>query len=621
MLQRVHGGAYPVESAGFESNIKHRSTSLVGEKRRIAAAAAERLHGAETVYVDEGVTPQFVAEAIRPDSPITVVTSSLLAAGALADSPQVTVLLLGGRMRGRTLATVDHWALRMLSDLVIDLAFLGANGISRDHGLTTPDPAVAAVKARGRGALAPPRIFVGLHTKFGAASFCRFAEISDFEVLVTDTGLSPRRGPSVLRARTTGGPGLAPPAAPFNSDTETSGTRPGVQPEVTVKITSTKRIAMALALPAVAGLTLSGCAGAGGGGGGGGSDSKSINVLMVGNPQMVDIQKLTKDSFTKDTGIKVNYTVLPENELRDKVTQDVATGAGQYDVATVGAYEVPIWAKNGWLHRARQVRRRGRRLRQGRPAQADHASRCRARTASSTALPFYGESSFLMYRKDIFEEEGHHDARRARPGTQVADDRRQARRRRARHEGHLPARPARLGRDARPADHGGQHLRRHLVRPRTGTRSSTRPAFKQAVNFYVNLIKAHGEPGASQAGFTECPNAMSQSKVAMWYDATSAAGRSRTRACPRSPARSATCTRRSRRPTSSGWLWTWALGHAEGHQERRRRRGSSCSWATSKDYEKLVGEKLGWARVPAGKRDEHLRDPGVQEGRRRLRRA
>ncbi|MEP7091522.1 MAG: extracellular solute-binding protein, partial [Nocardioidaceae bacterium] len=114
-----------------------------------------------------------------------------------------------------------------------------------------------------------------------------------------------------------------------------------------MSIRSRKRIAMAVALPAVAGLALSGCAGAGGGGGG--SSSKSINVLMVGNPQMVDIQKITKDSFTKDTGIKVNYTVLPENELRDKVTQDVATKAGQYDVATVGAYEVPIWAGNGWL--------------------------------------------------------------------------------------------------------------------------------------------------------------------------------------------------------------------------------------------------------------------------------
>jgi len=206
VLQRVHGGAYPVESAGFESNLAHRSTSLVGEKRRIAAAAAERLHGAETVYVDEGVTPQFVAEAIRPENPTTVVTSSLLAAGVLADTPDITVLLLGGRVRGRTLATVDHWALQMLGDLVIDLAFLGANGISREHGLTTPDPAVAAVKSevvtRSRR-----RVFVGLHTKFGVSSFCRFADISDFEVLVTDTGLSAteaRRfsavGPPVIRA-------------------------------------------------------------------------------------------------------------------------------------------------------------------------------------------------------------------------------------------------------------------------------------------------------------------------------------------------------------------------------------------------------------------------------------
>ncbi len=206
VLQRVHGGAYPVESAGFESNIKHRSTSLVAEKRRIATAAAERLHGAETIYIDEGVTPQFVAEALRPESKVTVVTSSLLAASALAETPHVTVIMLGGRLRGRTLAVVDHWALKMLGELVIDLAFIGANGISREHGLTTPDPAVAAVKQlvveRARR-----RVFVGLHTKFGAASFCRFAAISDFETLVTDSGLSPgeaRRfsvlGPHVVRA-------------------------------------------------------------------------------------------------------------------------------------------------------------------------------------------------------------------------------------------------------------------------------------------------------------------------------------------------------------------------------------------------------------------------------------
>ncbi len=205
LLLRTHGGAYPVESAGYESNLAHRSTSRIAEKRRIAAAAADRLHDAETVYIDEGVTPQFVAEALAPAGALTVVTSSLLAAAALADSTTITVLLLGGRMRGRTLATVDHWATRMLSDLVIDLAYLGANGISREHGLTTPDPAVAAVKSQVV-ASSRRRVFVGVHTKFGVSSFCRFADVGDFEALVTDSGLSATdahrfsvMGPQVIR--------------------------------------------------------------------------------------------------------------------------------------------------------------------------------------------------------------------------------------------------------------------------------------------------------------------------------------------------------------------------------------------------------------------------------------
>lgn len=206
LLLRTHGGAYPVESAGYETDIAHRSTSLMAERRRIAAAAADRLRGAETVYIDEGVTPHFIAEALAPTEPLTVVTSSLLAASALAETPLVTVLLLGGRLRGRTMATVDHWATRMLGELVIDLAYLGANGISREHGLTTPDPAVAAVKAAVVSS-SRRKVFVGLHTKFGVASFCRFADVPDFEAIVTDTGLSVSEahrytalGPQVIRA-------------------------------------------------------------------------------------------------------------------------------------------------------------------------------------------------------------------------------------------------------------------------------------------------------------------------------------------------------------------------------------------------------------------------------------
>jgi DeoR family fructose operon transcriptional repressor len=205
LVQRVHGGAYAVESAGFESSVEHRSTSLLPEKRRIAAAAVERLRGAETVYIDEGVTPKFVAEALPRDTPLTVITSSILAASALTEVPSITVLLLGGRLRGRTMATVDHWTTRMLGEFVIDLAFIGANGVSREQGLTTPDPAVAAVKStaidRSRRT-----VFVGVHSKFGVSSFCRFANLKDVEVFITDVGLSPGDahrisavGPPVIR--------------------------------------------------------------------------------------------------------------------------------------------------------------------------------------------------------------------------------------------------------------------------------------------------------------------------------------------------------------------------------------------------------------------------------------
>jgi DeoR/GlpR family transcriptional regulator of sugar metabolism len=134
-----------------------------------------------------------------------VVTASLHTAAQLAAVPSITVLLLGGRVRGRTLATVDHWATRMLAGFVIDLAYLGANGISRAHGLTTPDPAVAAVKAQVV-AVSRRVVFAGVHTKFGGHSFCRFADVGQVDTIVTDTALPVAEahrysllGPVVLR--------------------------------------------------------------------------------------------------------------------------------------------------------------------------------------------------------------------------------------------------------------------------------------------------------------------------------------------------------------------------------------------------------------------------------------
>ncbi len=205
LVRRTHGGAYPVESAGFETNLAQRVTLHVESKRRIAAEGVKLLDGAETIFVDEGYTPQILAALLPTDQPLTVVTASLSTAAAVAESDNTTVLLLGGRVRARTLATVGSWACAMLSGFVIDLAFMGSNGISREFGLTTPDPVVADVKAKAIE-VSRRRIFLGHHGKFGASSFCRFAEVADFEAIVTDTGLSSAEahrytllGPQVIR--------------------------------------------------------------------------------------------------------------------------------------------------------------------------------------------------------------------------------------------------------------------------------------------------------------------------------------------------------------------------------------------------------------------------------------
>ncbi|CAM5468641.1 hypothetical protein SGLAM104S_10664 [Streptomyces glaucescens] len=152
---------------------------------------------------------------------------------------------------------------------------------------------------------------------------------------------------------------------------------------------------------------LSGCwVGAGGGGSGG----DAINVLMVNNPQMVELQKLTAAHFTEETGIKVNFTVLPENDVRDKISQDFANQAGQYDVATLSNYEIPIYARNGWLKEMDSYVAED-------PAY-DERDILKPMRQSLTGddgklygQPFYGESSFLMYRKDVFARAGPDDAR------------------------------------------------------------------------------------------------------------------------------------------------------------------------------------------------------------------
>lgn len=206
MIRRVHGGALPIEGAGFEGALTARARRAVEEKERIAAAALPLIADADSVYLDEGSTVAAFAALIRPERDLTVVTNSLSIAVKLSQQERITVLMIGGRVRSNSLGVVDHWATGMLSGIVTDVAFMGANGITARRGLTCPDAAVAAVKATAINC-SRRCVMLADHTKFGSDSFAVFGKITDLAALVTDelahkSDLEPLRnvGVEIVRA-------------------------------------------------------------------------------------------------------------------------------------------------------------------------------------------------------------------------------------------------------------------------------------------------------------------------------------------------------------------------------------------------------------------------------------
>lgn len=188
VVRRVHGGAIPVERLGFEPAVATRDTVMTGEKERIAKAALAELPNEGSVILDAGTTTGRLAAALPADRELTVVVNSPAIAVQLAARPNLTVLMVGGRVRGRTLAAVDDWALAPLATLCVDVAFMAANGVSTARGLTTPDIAEAAVKRAMIGA-ARRTVLLADHTKVGNDCMARFADLADVDVLITDAGL------------------------------------------------------------------------------------------------------------------------------------------------------------------------------------------------------------------------------------------------------------------------------------------------------------------------------------------------------------------------------------------------------------------------------------------------
>jgi len=357
---------------------------------------------------------------------------------------------------------------------------------------------------------------------------------------------------------------------------------------------------------AVLGLVTSGCAGWGGGGGEGGADS--INVLMVNNPQMVDLQALTAEHFTAETGIKVNFTVLPENDVRDKISQEFSSQAGQYDVATVSNFEIPIYARSKWIAPLDEF------IAADPDFDQDDILEPMVQSLSGDdgqvyGQPFYGESSFLMYRQDVLDAEG--ITMPAEPTWQeVADIAAQV-------DG---AQPGMAGICLRGQPGWGQVFAplTTVVNTFGGTwftedwqAQVNGEGFREATEFYVDLVREHGENGAPQAGFTECLNNVIQGNVAMWYDATSAAG---SLEAEDSPVRGKMGYAAAPvvETDSSGWLYAWSWG-IEQASTKKDNAWKFISWASGREYEELVGNELGWSRVPAGKRASTYENPQYLE--------
>jgi sorbitol/mannitol transport system substrate-binding protein len=327
----------------------------------------------------------------------------------------------------------------------------------------------------------------------------------------------------------------------------------------------------------------------------------------VANPQMQDMQKLAPEFEKANPGIKLKFVVLPENDLRQKVTTDITNNAGQYDVVTIGTYEVPIWAKNGWIASLDKNAKSG-------SYDVDDLLPPIRKALSYQdqlyAVPFYGESSFLMYRKDLFQKAGltmpdHPTWQQVQGFAAKLDDK-------ANHVAGICLRglPG-WGEVLAPLNtviltFGGRWYdtdwNAYLNSPPT----------KQAVNFYVDLVKTYGEPGAPSAGFAECLNATGQGNAAMWVDATVAASLLEDPSTSKVAGKMGYVPAPVVKTDSSGWLWAWSLALPKS-SKKQDAAWKFMSWATDKEYMKLVGEKLGWTRVPPGSRTSTYQIPEYQQ--------
>ncbi len=380
--------------------------------------------------------------------------------------------------------------------------------------------------------------------------------------------------------------------------------------------TSRRRLTSLLALAATATLLVTACssgstAAPSGGGGAVAStaDSGTVNVAMVGNPQMKELQTLLPEFNKAYPNIKVNLLILPENEVRAKVTTDVSTGASTFDLVTVGMYEVPLWAKKGWIDEV------------GTKLDADTAYDSAdffksirdglSYQGKLYAAPFYGESSSLFYRKDILQKAGVTLPDKPTWDDVVAAAKKLNNPSAGQYGICLRGLPG-WGEMGAPLGtvintFGGRWYDANWNAQITSQQTS------DAIKFYIDTVKNYGEPGAITSGFTECETLMVQGKVAMWYDATSASDLIFDKSQNKDADKLGIAYAPTKVKSPSGWLWAWAFA-LESTSKNKDAAYVFMKWATSKDYEQLVHDKTGsWGGVPSGSRKSLYSNAGYKD--------
>ncbi len=322
--------------------------------------------------------------------------------------------------------------------------------------------------------------------------------------------------------------------------------------------------------------------------------AETLTIATVNNGDMIRMQKLSDEFTSQNPGIELKWVVLEENVLRQRVTTDIATRGGQYDVMTIGTYEVPIWAKQNWLV----------------PLEFDSSydvdDLLPAIRSGLTvdgklyAAPFYGESSMIMYRKDLFAKAGI-EMPDAPSWDFVADAARKLTDRDNELFGVCLRGKAGWGENTAFITTLANSFGARWFDPDWQPQFDSKE-WKQALTFYLDLLKEAGPPGSSSNGFNENLALFQSGKCGMWIDATVAAS-------------FVTNPKDSKVHDKVGfalapdaglgkranWLWAWSLAVPAGTKQADAAQ-KFIAWATSKDYLELVASKEGWANVPPGTR-------------------